>query len=73
MKTERLVEVVWRDAHFHLDEPVGLLEMRTVGWLIEESTTFVLVAGERGESEDYFRAYTAIPRGCICEMRDLAS
>lgn len=69
----RLVEVVWRDARFDLDERVGLVEMRTAGWLVEEHKTHVLIAGERATDEEYFRAYTAIPRECIRKIRNLGA
>lgn len=69
----RLVEVVWRDARFALDEPVGITELRTVGWLVEEHDTHVLVAGERATTEEYFRAYTAIPRECVVTVNTLVA
>lgn len=67
----RLVEVVWRDAHFDLNDMPELAEMRTVGWLVEDEPTHVVVASERQTAEEYFRAYTAIPRECVAEIRDL--
>ena len=69
----RLVEVVWRDAHFDLNEPTQLVEMRTVGWLVEDEPSHVMVASERQSGEDYFRAYTAIPRACVCDIHDLGA
>lgn len=68
---KRLVEVTWRDANFNLDEVVGPLEMQTVGWLVEEHESHVVVAGEYAGGDDYFRSFTAIPRECICNVRDL--
>lgn len=67
----KLVEVVWRDARFNLDDPIGLVEMRTVGWMLADDDEHVLVAGERATDEEYYRAFTAIPRGCVCEVRAL--
>lgn len=67
----RLVEVVWRDARFDLEEPVPVFEMRTVGWLYKEQKEHIVVASERATGEDYFRAFTSIPRENVCEIRDL--
>lgn len=67
----RLVEIVWRDARFHMDDPVAVVEMRTVGWLVKDKRRSVVVASERATGEDYFRAYTTIPRECVRQIRDL--
>lgn len=69
----RLAEVVWRDARFGLDEPMAVVEMRTVGWLVEEHPTHVVIASERATGEEYFRAFTTIPIECVTGIRDLGA
>lgn len=71
MSLYRLVEVIWHDAMFDIDERVGVVVMHTVGWLLRDSDTEVLVAGERSADSDYLRSYTAIPRECIVSMKEL--
>lgn len=66
----RLVSVRWVDAVFSLDDGPQPEEAETVGFLVEDTPTHVVVAGERFD-DGTLRARTAIPRECIRKVRTL--
>jgi len=69
-----LVCVVWEDASFDLDEIPQLREVWTVGFVVQETATYITVGGERVYNEDgehYTRANTTIPKSCVSEMTHL--
>ena len=47
----------------------GLMELQTVGWLIQQNDEFVTVAQERCEDEDRYRDVMSIPRANIVKMK----
>jgi hypothetical protein len=71
---EPIAVICWRDATSR-DGPVtlreidGLMELQTVGWLIQQNDEFVSVAQERCEDEDRYRDVMSIPRVNIVSMK----
>ena len=67
-----LLAVTWEDAAFDLDKDPGTLLMTTVGYLIKNTASMIVLAGEAGPGMDYFRSYTAIPTSIIRKTQVLA-
>jgi hypothetical protein len=68
---DELVIVDWRDASFHHDDtelPDDYL-VRTVGWIIAETPTFLTIASER--LPDGHRAVTMVPTSCVMDVSTL--
>lgn len=66
-----LVCVRWLDASFELDHEPDLMTLDTVGWLIKQDSSKIIVAGEADAARRYFRGYTCIPAGWILDIRCL--
>jgi hypothetical protein len=43
--------------------------MTTVGYLIKNTPSMLVIASEAGPEMDYFRSYTAIPASIIRQIR----
>lgn len=65
---ETLELVVWRDAHFSLDDDRDQDDylVRTVGWVSEDGR-FLRVESERLPDDDGARAVSRIPLGMVVE------
>jgi hypothetical protein len=77
--THRLVEIWWDDAFRQEGQPqISELEddqyTCTVGYLVRENERSIVVAAEvldGGAGPETLRGPTRIPKGMICEMREL--
>jgi len=60
--------IIWLDAVWCKEEPVDLCEMHTIGFLIAETDSKVIVASEYSGYDDKFRYYISIPKPIIRKM-----
>jgi hypothetical protein len=68
----KLVEVIWRDASFDLDDEPKVVQLHTVGWVVRDDGEAIVIASERDSDALYFRGRTAVPRECIVEIKHLS-
>jgi len=47
----------------------GLVNLDTVGWLIEEKEDCIIIASEYQPENEQFRHLMAVPKVCITEMK----
>lgn len=70
----KLVHVTWQDAastaRWTTERKLALTECQTVGWMVAENGTRIVVAAERNEAGGWANM-TAIPRGCIVRVKEL--
>jgi hypothetical protein len=68
-----LVEVVWEDAAFDLDdeENADLILLHTVGWIVKTDRKGIAVAGERSSDGSYCRSFTTIPKSLVRWINEL--
>jgi len=71
------VEVIWIDAAYNystwerdeIERKFGLVELKTVGWLVMEKPDCLVLAMEHNVSEDTFRHLCAIPKSGIKKVK----
>jgi hypothetical protein len=66
--TLSIVQVTWRDAFFEHEEPSERRTdyvVRTVGFLLEQTTGFITVAAEQLPDGDGWRALTHVPMSSV--------
>lgn len=79
----RLVQVRWLDSMAYdrwdsrssikdkLTESDGGLEHITVGWLIDDTETHIIIASSRHSTEDVWNGAMAIPRAVVLDTKDV--